>query len=79
MNNRWRQKNKAFYRYILHTPSLKSSEIPYKKMVEAKKLLNRITFIIRQEFERRKNAKPMIWSQPIPQTVMHGTIDSEVF
>lgn len=30
------------------------------------------------DYDRKKMAHPIIWSQPIPQLVVYGTIDSEV-
>ena len=49
MNNRWRQKNKAFFRYILYTTPQESREIPYDVMNVAKVCMNQIASAIDAE------------------------------
>ena len=75
MNNRWRQKNKAFHRYVLHSSQMTSKEIPYDLMVEVKSVLNSIAYTIVRDLKQTETAMPKIWSEPIPQMVVYGRFE----
>lgn len=75
MNDRYRQKRKVLRRWV---HSARHSDGPLMPPMLAAELFNVLAETVRRDYERSKIEPPMMWSEPIPQLVMYGTIDTEV-